>query len=58
MMAKDTMTSPDDVMLWPDGTWCYRSNLWEMTHMSDDYVTIKDGTDEWQDFLLEKVVNK
>lgn len=32
--------SSEDVMAWPDGTWCYRFELWEMTHMSDDFEVI------------------
>lgn len=25
------------VYYWPDGTWCYRHELSQMTHKSDDY---------------------
>lgn len=25
------------ICYWPDGTWCYRHELEQMTHMSDDY---------------------
>lgn len=25
---------------WADGTWCYHSELHEMTHMSDDYMLV------------------
>lgn len=25
---------------WPDGTWCFKDELYEMTHMSDDYVLV------------------
>lgn len=38
---------PDDVMLWPCGTWCYRHELHEMTHKSDDYEILYVGTSEW-----------
>ncbi|AGC35602.1 hypothetical protein HOS22_gp36 [Rhizobium phage RHEph08] len=27
----------EQVCVWPDGTWCYKDELPEMTHMSDDY---------------------
>lgn len=45
LMATDgiiatTKTSLDDVMIWPDGTWCYRVELSEMTHMSDDFTRV------------------
>lgn len=37
-------TCSEDICLWPDGTWCYRHELWEMTHMSDDYEVVLFGT--------------
>lgn len=43
--------SCDDIMVWPDGTWCYRSELDEYAHMSDDYITLPADTQEQQDFL-------
>lgn len=27
-----------EVCIWPDGTWCYKVELYQYTHMSDDYV--------------------
>jgi hypothetical protein len=27
------------ICIWPDGTWCYKYELHEMTHMGDDYET-------------------
>ena len=41
---------PDDVMVWPDGTWCYRTELGSMTHMSDDYYVLFADTPEWAAF--------
>jgi hypothetical protein len=38
---------PDDIAEWPDGTWCFHEQLHEMTHMSDDYETIRQGTARW-----------
>lgn len=35
---------PDDILLWPDGTWCYRHDLHEMGHKSDDYEVIPFGS--------------
>ena len=26
--------------MWPDGTWCFTDELWQMTHMSDDYIVM------------------
>ena len=41
----------DDLILWPDGVWCFRGNLHEYTHKSDDYRVIPVDTDEWDTFL-------
>lgn len=29
------------VLYWPNGTWCYRWELEQMSHMSDDYTEVK-----------------
>ena len=34
------MTGPNDVILWPCGTWCYREELADFTHKSDDYEVL------------------
>lgn len=36
--------SQDDILLWPDGSWCYRSELSEHSHKSDDYETFAFGS--------------
>lgn len=41
----------EDVSVWCDGTWCYRYELHEMNHMSDDYITISFGTPEYDEFF-------
>ena len=41
----------EDVLVWSDGTWCYRYELWEMTHMSDDFSVLYFGTDEYWKFF-------
>ena len=32
--------TPDEIQIcyWPAGTWCYRHELEQMTHMSDDFA--------------------
>lgn len=40
-------TSLDDILLWADGTWCYRYELPEMSHMSDDIEVIPYGTHQY-----------
>ena len=39
--------SGDDLIVWPDGTTCYRSELSEFGHMSDDYEVIPFGTERY-----------
>lgn len=43
--------SIEDVMVWPDGSWCCRYELPEMGHKSDDYVTLRHGSPEWEAFF-------
>ena len=52
MLATSTVTtSLDDIILWADTTWCYRSELEGYTHMSDDYTVISAGCVAWPEFL-------
>jgi hypothetical protein len=47
--------SLEDIMLWPDGTWCYREELEEMlTWMSDDYEVIPVDAERWIELTTEK----
>lgn len=45
------MNDDDDVMLWPDGEWCYRFELCEMSHKSDDYQVLAFESGNWNDFM-------
>ena len=45
--------SSDDLIEWPDGTWCWRCDLETMRHMSDDYVIHLFESPEWR-ALAEK----
>jgi hypothetical protein len=36
--------NPEDIYLWPDDTWCYRHELEQYQHMSDDYLLIPYGS--------------
>jgi hypothetical protein len=38
------MTSQDDLIIWPDDTWCLRQDLHQYGWKSDDYLTIP----EWR----------
>lgn len=42
----------EDVILWSDSTWCYRYELHEMSHKSDDYEVLYVGTDSYMNFLM------
>lgn len=35
---------PDDLIIWPCGTQCFRSEVAEHTHMSDDYEVVSFGS--------------
>lgn len=34
----------EDIIIWPDNTQCYRYELEEMNHMSDDYLVVPYGS--------------
>lgn len=34
----------EDLIVWPDNTQCYRYELHEMNHVSDDYLVIPYGS--------------
>ena len=44
---------PNDVILWPCGTWCYREELHEFGHKSDDYEVIPAGSIRARDIALD-----
>ena len=41
----------EDVIKWPDGVWCYRYELPEMTHKSDDYEVLYFQSTPWFNFM-------
>jgi hypothetical protein len=42
--------SLEDIIVWPCGTWCYREELSQMNHMSDDYIVLWYGSAEYNAF--------
>ena len=48
------MQEIEDIILWPDGTWCYRHGLTEYGYMSDDYFVVEYDTIRWYGFLKEE----
>lgn len=43
--------NPDDICVWPCGTWCYACEAHEHTHLSDDYEVIAEDSDEYIKFM-------
>jgi hypothetical protein len=44
-------TSPDDIVLWPCGTWCFRDEVGYYAHMSDDSRVISVDSPDWLAFI-------
>lgn len=44
----------DDILRWPDGSWCYRYELPEMAHKSDDYEVLSAGSAAWNRFHIDE----
>jgi transcriptional regulator with XRE-family HTH domain len=38
---------PDDVLVWPDETWCYRRDSHNFTWLTNDYRVLSADTPEW-----------
>lgn len=38
------LPDPEDIILWPCGTWCYREELSGYTYMSDDFEVVPFNT--------------
>jgi len=47
-------TDPEDVIAWPCGTWCFRSELPEFGHKSDDFEVLSFDSPEWHKFMDEQ----
>ena len=45
------MYHPDDILLWPNGSWCYRSDIQDMSHLSDDYQVLRADSKQWHEFI-------
>lgn len=38
------LKSSEDILVWPDNTQCFRFELEDMNHMSDDYIVVAYGS--------------
>jgi len=43
----------EDIFLWSDGTNCYRYEVGEMNHMSDDYIVLYYNSEGYNNFIKE-----
>lgn len=50
--SQSSNKSPDDIFEWPSGEWCFRSDAYEMNHLSDDYKVHLTGSKTWK-YILE-----
>jgi hypothetical protein len=48
--------SSEDIIKWPCGTWCYRYELHEFTHKSDDCIVHEFDSCNWHTFF-EDIAN-
>ena len=44
-------TDSEDVVRWPDDTWCYRNELSYYGYKSDDYEVLYFDTAAWREFM-------
>lgn len=42
------LASQEDIILWPDGSWCFRYELPEMNHKSDDFEVITEDNPQYE----------
>lgn len=45
----------DDLLIWADGTYCYRHELDEYGWMSDDFTVVEFGSTEYLQFTEEEL---
>lgn len=46
------------ICYWPNGIWCEASEVWQMTHLSDDFVRIEVDDDLDEDEIEQLVQEK
>lgn len=55
MTAQAAAPDSEDIMVWPDDmtgpTWCYRHELGQMTHMSDDFEVVRFESPRWNSLV-------
>ena len=43
-------THPEDICVWANGTWCFREDQPEFTHLSDDFFVLEVDSEGWRTF--------
>lgn len=45
-----------DLLVWPDGSWCYRFEFAtdDFSWKSDDFCVVYEDTAEWKEFLIKE----
>ena len=41
---------PEDILLWPDGFWCFREEFSPLFLREDDYQVVPHRSDEWSGY--------
>lgn len=47
------MGNGDDILMWPNGTWCYSYERGDYLWLSDDYIRIKCESAEWYEIVAD-----
>lgn len=53
LVASDRSVSPDDLLLWPDGYWCFREEFCKEFLRDDNYREIAHHCDEWLSYVTK-----
>lgn len=43
----------DDIVIWPNGSWCFYGELHEYPQRSPDYRIVPEGSPEWESIVGE-----
>lgn len=49
------MIKDNDFILWPDGDWCYGSELPELDHKEGEYSVLKYKSKDWNELYIKEV---
>ena len=55
---EDTDLNDDDILMWPDGFWCYRGDLLECAKRDYSYRVLEHQCEQWQNLNGLRATNK